>query len=150
MNAPVNACSHSIILGSHMSQITSRLPTAHWYIDFVWMRSMYTYGLIVLRSRQTVDVSRSRWTLACENAGALIEVIICWSSLDTFNFSGSAMAHVRISAVNTIKQKYDQRRASAPVHVHNMVVKVNSCRVVLVVCLWSKWVHPDPSYTHGG
>ncbi|XP_048728085.1 calmodulin-A-like isoform X1 [Ostrea edulis] len=33
------------------------------------------------------------------------------------------MAHVRISAVNTIKQKYDQRRASAPVHVHNMVVK---------------------------
>lgn len=34
------------------------------------------------------------------------------------------MAYVRISAANTIKQKYNRRRASAPVTAHHTVVKV--------------------------
>lgn len=36
------------------------------------------------------------------------------------------MAYVRISAANTIKQKYNRRRASAPVTAHHTVVKVGS------------------------
>lgn len=38
------------------------------------------------------------------------------------------MAYVRISAANTIKQKYNRRRASAPVTAHHMVVKAQRSR----------------------